>query len=184
MSLKDARTEAIRLLSGDQRPAASSNPKQAIEAFLDYCEQRNRPRTVKDYKRLLNRHFPRSFDRTAIMGKFDGLRKTPGEQSHATAAFQVFLNWCVHNGILEHNPIAGFKNLGRIGKRDRVLTPEELHAVWDAFTDDRFGIIVRTMILTGQRKGEVPYITIDGDTATIPSERTKNKRRHEFRWGR
>ena len=35
-------------------------------------------------------------------------------------------------------------------------------------------------MLTGQRKGEIQHITLDGDLATIPSARTKNKRTHVF----
>lgn len=179
LSLKNARTKAVRLLSGDILNV-TAKPSEAISDFLEHSERHNKPRTTKDYKRLLDRHFPSSFKRQAILAKLNGLTQTPAEQSHATTAFQIFLNWCVSNGILEQNPIAGLKNQGRIKKRDRTLSLDELRAVWHALPNDRFGIIVRLLILTGQRKGEIPHITIDEHTATIPSERTKNGHRHEF----
>jgi integrase len=38
--------------------------------------------------------------------------------------------------------------------RERVLSPEELRRVWQV-ADGTFGKIVRLLILTGQRRGEI-----------------------------
>jgi len=178
LSLKEARTEALRLLNG-QSVHIPKTPETVISSFLEHCERKNKPRTVKDYRRLLKR-FPDSWDRQTILTTLQAFCATPGELSHLTTAFQVFLNWCVHNGIIEQNPIAGLRNQGKIAKRERVLSDDELKTIWNALTDDTFSNNVRLLILTGQRRGELIHITVVDDIATIPAARTKNNRDHSF----
>ncbi|MGV7221519.1 MAG: integrase arm-type DNA-binding domain-containing protein, partial [Nitrospinales bacterium] len=60
LSLSVARTEAKRLLAektlGKMR-RVSLNFEEARDLFLEACEAKNKPRTIYDYKRVLNRHF-------------------------------------------------------------------------------------------------------------------------------
>jgi len=188
ISLKDARTKAITLLGASSLSDTSNiSVSDALSDFNSLNDINKSPRTASDYKRLLNRHFPqgtlRNLRRIEILAKLEGLKEVPGERSHATTAFQVFLNWCVHNGYLEQNPIAGLRNQGRIGKRDRILTDDELKVIWGVLGDDRFDKIVRILILTGLRRGEVQYITVQNSTCTIPPQHTKNGREHTFPLG-
>lgn len=178
LSLKDARKRAVELLSGKTAPVELKNAESAISAFLEHVRRHNKPRTAKDYERHLGKHFPNSFDRQELLGRLDGLRRTPGEQSHATTTFQVFLNWCVHNGIIDRNPLADLRNQGRIKKRERVLDADELTRIWAQLGDDPFSITIRLMILTGQRKGEIPYFTLEDNLLTIDRMRTKKGRTH------
>jgi integrase len=184
ISLKDARTEAVRLLGRDVSDEPNFAISEALGSFLEYVSLNNRPRTVSDYRRLLTRHFPtgrmRELTKSNLARRLDMLKRTPAEQAHATAAFQVFLNWCVNNGYLDVNPIAGLRNQGRIRKRERVLSDDELKTIWNALGGDRFSIALRVLILTGQRRGEIAHITIDGDLAKIPASYTKNGREHVF----
>ena len=138
LSLKEARIRAVELLTNKTTPIAPKNAEGAISAFLEHVWRHNKPRTAKDYERLLAKHFPGSFDRQELLTRLDGLRQTPGEQSHATTTFQVFLNWCVNNGIIDRNPLAGLRNQGRIKKRERVLEPEELVQIWRQLGGDPF----------------------------------------------
>jgi len=187
MSLKEARTVALELLHTKDRRSSEISTSEALGDFLSHSEANNKPRTARDYKRLLNRHFPQgslqTLRRGDILNKLDGLKHVPGERSHATAAFQVFLNWCVHNGYLDINPIAGLRNQGKVQKRDRILTDEEIKAVWEHLGDDRFDRTVRILMLTGLRRGEVQHIVVNDDTATIPAEFTKNGHEHTFPLG-
>jgi integrase len=64
--------------------------------------------------------------------------------------------------------------------RERVLTREELKAIWQACPPDAYGNIVKLLILTGQRRGEIAYISLQGDEATILAKYTKNKLTHVF----
>lgn len=187
MSLKEARTRALELLKVKDRRSTEIATSEALNDFFSHAEAHNKPRTASDYKRLLNRHFPhgslQTLSRADILTKLDGLKHVPGERSHATAAFQVFLNWCVHNGYLDVNPIAGLRNQGKVNKRNRILDDEELRTVWTTLGDDRFSNIVRILILTGLRRGEVQHIVVDGDWTTIPGEFTKNGHEHTFPLG-
>ncbi len=179
LSLKNARTKAIAILQPLAPKNATIEPLEALRAFLFHCSVKNKPRTVKDYTRLLKR-FPDSWDKQTILTTLQAFRSTPGELSHLTTAFQVFLNWCVHNGYIEQNPIAGLRNQGKINKRDRVLSEKELKAIWNSLSEDRFSTIVKLLIITGQRKGELVHISISDNIATIPAEYTKNGLLHTF----
>ena len=112
--LSDARTEAKRLIAehtlGRTRP--STVPfDEAKGRFLASCERRNKPRTVRDYRRLLNRHF--RFSKTPltevsaqeIMSRINRLGETPHEQNHAFVAARVFFRWAVHNHFIDRSPL-------------------------------------------------------------------------------
>jgi integrase len=69
--------------------------------------------------------------------------------------------------------------------RERVLSLEELGAVWRAAPDvnPTFGAILRLLILTGCRKSEIAglrwsEVDLDETVIRLPGSRTKNKRPH------
>ena len=87
-------------------------------------------------------------------------------------------------GLVETSPVMGTKPETREVSRDRVLSDEELRAVWKQAGDGDYGAIVRLLILTGQRRDEVgamrwPEVDLDKALWTIPAERTKNRRAHD-----
>jgi integrase len=62
-----------------------------------------------------------------------------------------------------------------------VLSVEELRAIWRATDDSAFGTIVRLLILTAQRRGEVSGMCreeIKDGIWTIPAARSKNGKAH------
>ncbi|MER2196078.1 tyrosine-type recombinase/integrase [Methylobacterium brachiatum] len=105
--------------------------------------------------------------------------------NQARAALSKFYNWAIASGLAEKNPVAGTDKLGRQVHRDRVLKGDELKAIWGACAgDDDFSLIVRLLILLGQRRDEVARMRweeIDFVDATwsLPGERTKNGLPHE-----
>jgi integrase len=74
------------------------------------------------------------------------------------------------------------KTPGKINKRERVLSYDELKSIWAAAKTMReFGSIMHLCILTGQRRGELSKLSslhIQQSTLSIPSTLTKNKREH------
>jgi len=67
------------------------------------------------------------------------------------------------------------------GPRERVLSDDELRKIWLACEDDDYDRIIRLLILTGCRRGEVGdmrWSEIGGGKWTIPSARSKNGRAH------
>jgi integrase len=87
--------------------------------------------------------------------------------------------WAIGKDLLVENPFAGLK-LAAVASRERVLSDEELVAVWGATRGPGvYNAIVRMLILTGQRREEVAGMTWgeiapDLSTWTIPAGRTKN----------
>lgn len=70
-------------------------------------EQRNKPGTVKEYARLLRRHFLAAFERrplgeitTRDVSKIlDDLVNAPSECFHATVAVKIFFRWAAQRGL-------------------------------------------------------------------------------------
>jgi integrase len=103
--------------------------------------------------------------------------------SRARAHLSAFYTWCMKNGHCDLNPVIATVN-PKIGpSRERVLDDRELAAVWKACPDSEYGKIIKLMLLTGCRRGEIgglkwSEIDLDGGTITLPPERTKNGRQH------
>lgn len=184
LSLKAARAKAMMYINHADRYAVSYKSDLLIEEFLQEVKNRLKPRTHADYKRILEKHFPKTdiqtVDRSYLRNVMKRFTHRPGELFHITAVFKTFLNWCVQQDYIEFNPIAGLRNTGRVNSRERVLDDQELSSIWHSLPDDDFGTYVRLMILTGQRKGEIPYIEIADDVAHIDGTYTKNSRSHSF----
>lgn len=201
VTLAAARVEAKRILAervlGKHR-APSIAFGSAFEAFLAAAAQRNRARTVADYRRLLTRHFlptlkhrqlgditPQELSRLV-----DRVAEAPGEQNHAFTAARVFFRWAVRKHYLVHSPFEGQQLPNRTAMRERVLTDPELAAVFHGAlkVGHPFGTIVMLLILTGQRRGEITslrweWIDQAKRTITLPAAITKNNRTHTLPYG-
>jgi integrase len=99
------------------------------------------------------------------------------------AALSKFFNWLASRDVIVASPCAGVTRPSKEEPRDRILSDDELKAVWLAAGELGYPAepFVRMMILTGQRRGEVAGMgrgEIDGDVWTLPPERTKNNSRH------
>lgn len=96
-------------------------------------------------------------------------------------------NFAVEKDILERTPFTGVKVPVKVESRDRVLTEEEIRKLLTtelpkAAMSDEVKRIIRFLLLTGQRVGEVCGIhadEIDGHWWTIPAVRAKNGQAHK-----
>ena len=91
-----------------------------------------------------------------------------------------FFAWSIGAGMLEHNPVTG-TNRNDERARDRTLAPAELRLIWNALGDDHYGAILKLLVLTGQRAGEIAglrWSEVKGAQIELPKERTKNARQH------
>jgi len=194
LPLAKARIEARRLLAektlGKIRPVHTAFDDAKAE-FLEACARKNRARTVEDYRRLLNRHFP--YERTSVgsIGGRDILRRlaklagTPSEQHHAFTAARAFFRWCVRQEIIERNPMEKMEVPSNGASRDRILSDDELAAIYSTARTGSSPLhrIIALLILTGQRRGEIAHIEWDWfnrktATLTFPARITKNRREH------
>ena len=101
-----------------------------------------------------------------------------------TAAYgRACYQWAIKRGSLASNPFQDLP-LAPVAKRERVLTDDELRAIWEATVGPgSFNAIVRMLMLTGQRREEVTGMTWDEiapdlSTWTIPASRAKNGAAH------
>jgi integrase len=115
-------------------------------------------------------------------------RGAPTEAARAFEDLRAMLRWAVARGDLDHNPIDGMRKPPSAKPRERVLTDDEIRALWLSLptalakspTCQR---IIRLCLLTGQRVGEVAGMRrgeLDFKTRTwsLPGTRTKNGHGH------
>jgi integrase len=123
--------------------------------------------------------------RATVVRVLDGLARD-GKRAMAsrTAAYgRACYHWAVKRGSLASNPFQDLP-LAPTPKRERVLTDDELRAVWEATSGPGpFNAIVRTLILTGQRREEVAgmawsEVAPDLSAWTIPTGRAKTGAAH------
>lgn len=191
LSLSDARKSARRFFveAEEQTVLAPAEPiafTAARDRFLKDSAARNKPGTAAEYHRLLHRHFSydrdlHEIDRRDIMQVVTRLSRTPSEQKHAFVAIRTMMNWCVRHGFIDVSPVPPIPQATTA--RDRILTDRELVAVFNRSQDYGypFGPIVRLLIMTGQRRGEIAAIRrewLTDDLLTIPEGFAKNSREH------
>jgi integrase len=90
-----------------------------------------------------------------------------------------FFAWCTERGVVEDNPCVNIR--APAAQRSRDLTDAELTRVWRACDEVGYpyGDIVRPLILTAQRRGEVTAMAwgeldLQAATWSIPAKRTKS----------
>jgi integrase len=99
-------------------------------------------------------------------------------RSHLSAVY----SWAMAEGIAENNPVIGTNNPSAgVPARDRVLSDQELAAVWASCLDDNFGRIVKLLILLGCRREEIGAmkwneVDFDAGVLMIPAARVKNRK--------
>jgi len=195
VALQEARTEAKRRLAeytlGKHKPRAASWDT-ARDEFLAEKAARLKPRSLADYTYILNRHFKYGATKLSELSPHDlsrnieRLSKTPAEQQHAFVVVRAFIRWAHRKHYLDRNPMERMQAPHLYVPRERFLTNDELKRVWNAAGDDTFGKIVKLLVLTGQRKGEITNLTggmVGEDTITLPSWLTKNSRQHTLPLG-
>ena len=196
-----ARREARRLLgqvAAGTDPAEKRAPaptlRMAVPSYLSYAavkEKPLKPRSLAEVRRHLQGPSwaplaPRplaEIDRLAVTARLRRIAEDRGPvaATHARFALSALFKWAIGEGHVSTNPVTGTNRTAAVS-RDRVLTDNELAAVWNACGEDDYGRIVRLLLLTGQRRDEVggmrwAELSPDG-LWTIPSARTKNSREH------
>jgi integrase len=180
--------EAVRASS----PATNETTVQHVaEDFIRLHVSKLRPTTQLQFRGLLGREIiPRigtkpitEITKRDIIEILDDLNDRPVTGNRLLSVTKRLFSWCIERDIITSSPLNGLKQPYSETARDRVLSDDELASVWRAAAKLGFpnGDFVRTLILTGQRRGEVAGMTwaeIDFDQAswTIPPERAKNGR--------
>ena len=207
MTLSDARqraSAALNQVADGRDPAVEKQRARAeyhsklFETLVDDFIQnyaKKRTRNWAETERLLKREFIplwkkwpiHTISRRDVTKALNSLvdRGAPSVANHGLAAICKMLNWAIEQDLIDRSPCFGVKAPARIVSRDRVLSEGDLIKVWLAAErmGYPYGAIVRLLILTAQRPGEVSgmrWSELDLVKAQwlIPKERTKPGREH------
>jgi integrase len=200
-NLKDMRLEASRILAKarlgtdvvrDAKAASAQAPLLLGDLVPKYLAAHRldvRPKSHGEAKRYLERHWKplhgrvlKAITRQDVVVIIDGLEHKVAAD-RARVALSGFYGWAIDRGYCEANPTMNIRARAQRGARTRVLTEEELVAVWNACGADDHGAIVKLLILTGQRRSEIgdlrwTEIDISKRQFELAGHRTKNGRPH------
>ena len=117
---------------------------------------------------------------TAIPGRAPRRRGSSGaREREMIIALSGMFKWLLKRDLVTNLPTIVLERPPS-GQRDRVLTSDELRRLWAACDDGPFGRVVKILMLTGQRTGEVAgmrWSDLTDDTWTIPADRPGRSRR-------
>jgi integrase len=161
------------------REYLDARAKDMKPGSLDQCT-----RHLLKYLKPLHRLAIGKIDRATIAVELRAIAKKSGavQADRARSTLSAMFGWCVGEGLLEANPVFGTNKQSKAKSRERVLTDDELVAVWTSAPDSEFGRIVKLLMLTGQRRDEIAslrWAEIVDDGIALPAERTKNSRPHD-----
>ena len=203
ISLAQAR-EAWRIARQDvaagKDPALSKNCGAGDDTFEVVAREwlkrdQSKNKSVREVERVLVRelmpawgHRPvAEITRRDIRDLIDGIadRGAPIMALRVHAYVHRFFRWCVGRDIIESNPATDLPKPASETKRDRVLSDDELIAVWNAAGKIGwpFGDAIRLLILTGARReeiGQLKWSEVKGDTLELEGARTKNAKPHSI----
>jgi integrase len=164
-----------------------------IEQFLAAKERQLRPRSFFEVKRYLTGGYFKplhgmpidTVTRHDVSARVVAIARESGDPTAARAkgALSNFFVWARRMGLCEQNPTIDSAEPKPSPPRERVLSDNELRAVWHACGDDEYGKIIRLLILTGCRRAEIgdmawSEIDLEAATFTVPARRSKNGRAH------
>ncbi len=205
MSLVEARAKASEILS---KARAGEDPRgdrddgtsfaEAIDRWFA-AELKGRLRSADEIHRAVKRHAVEAWGRRPIetITKEDvhALLDTLVAEGLIGAArglrrhLVTFFGWAVERGLIETSPAARLKrrDLAPNKNAGRSLTNDEIKRLWKATGDDGlgypFGALIRSLLLTGQRRSEWgnaswPEIDLGKARLEIPAARYKTGRDH------
>ena len=176
-----------------KRVRAARSFRAVVEAYLAAKRPELRPISYRITKLYLTGSYFRPLHAIGIaeIGHADIAARisavTREHSSHTAAAarraLSALFRWAMEEGWITSNPVVGTRRPTEVTPRDRVLTPSELGAIWNALGDDDHGRILRLLMLLGARRQEIggmrwSEIDLDAGTWALPRERSKNHRAH------
>jgi integrase len=201
ISPADARAMATKLYArtrlgedpAAEKAKAVADQADTFERMADlYLERRRgelRPRSFLEVRRHLLIHSKplhplplAEIDRRRIAQLLAGLgeKNGPVAANLVRASLSAFFSFMMREGIASANPITDTNKFDVAASRERVLSDEELKAIWVAAdTAGQYGAIVKLLALTACRREEIgrltwPEIDLDAALISLPGTRTKN----------
>ena len=187
-------------LGGDPQVDKQRTRAQAHETLADcigkylfnYAERNLSPRTLTEVRRSLNKNWKplhqigiHQITRSMVAGRLGEIAEESGPfaANRARAYLSGLFSWSVEQGLTNENPVSGTGRPAKEISRDRVLSDEEIRLIWDHSGAGQYGLIVKLLLLTGQRREEVAgmqwnELDFTSENWLIGASRTKNGRKH------
>ena len=193
----DPKIEAAKEQAANQRAQAMSFAHVADEFLTRHADKLAK---AAEARRIIKSEFVRRWGArpvTDIMPEEVAsavraiAKRAPAQAHNSLGYLRRMYSWAIgtHEFGITSSPVERLKPADLIGKRvirERVLTDDELRAVWNAAEQDGypFGAIVKMLILTGQRLNEIAAtkwseIDLANAMISIPATRMKGNRAHE-----
>lgn len=187
--VREAAREKRRQNRKGADPFGADTLRAVVATYLAEIAPHRKPRTLVETTRHLTKdwaplHPKRLMEITAddVDGRLDEIeaKSGPVARNRARAALRALFQ--AKRRMAPINP-ADLTDKRREHARDRVLSLEELRAVWKAAGDGDHGAIVRLLMLTGQRREEVgglrwSELDLEGAMWSLPGDRPKNGKPH------
>jgi len=214
-TLADARKrarEALYEVAVGKDPAADKHDALHAETFADlakeYMERHGKfKRSWREDQRMLygsphkkrtgkRPHVPivrrwgamkvREITRRHVRDVLDDIAtRAPIQANRVLAVVRKMFNFAIERDWLDVNPCVMIKRVVKEQARDRVLTEDEIRAVWSALDQEQpmMAGLIRLRLLTAQRGGELhgarwEEFDLVGGWWTIPASRAKNRLSH------
>ncbi len=196
---RDRAGAALCQVTDGEDPAGLKQAEKRAETFAelaaDYIERyaRKRKRTWRVDERTLKRDVlpaigsrkVKDVERADVRRLLHGVaaRGATIQANRTHALVSKIFNWAIAEDLATVNPARGIEKSGVERQRDRVLSDDEIRAVWTACDQEPsvFGTAIKLRLLTAQRSGEISRMRwqdIDGDWWTIPAKHAKNGLAH------
>jgi integrase len=178
----------------DRRDKDRNTMRALVDEYLAARRPELRPKSFTEMERYLRGGYFKPLHNMPIdqITRHDVARRIVAigrESGNATAreargALSTFFVWCLRMGLCEQNPVINAVKPAETKPRERVLSDDELAAIWNACSGDgEYGKIIRLLILTGCRRAEIgdmrwTEMPPDLSSFTISASRSKNHRPH------
>lgn len=133
------------------------------------------------------RHYKAStISRRDVLGVLDEFvaRGSSIQGNRALAVIRKMYNWGIQRDIVQMNPCHLIPNPGREQKRERVLSDDEIRAIWKLLQKEpkQNAVYLKLLLLTAQRPGEVATmkwseIDLNAGWWTLPDSKNRHSHR-------
>ncbi len=174
-----------------EREAVTLSVESVIDEFIQkFCVEQKENKGVDETRRVFDIDvIPfwggrdiRSIAKSDVIELRDKVfeRGSPVQSNRFLSQMNTFLGWCSSEDKIDFNVAREVKKRGRETRRERVLSDDELKAIWIACEKLPlpFGQYVRTLTLTAARRSEIANLERDEIMASacllaLPKEKTK-----------
>ncbi len=200
LSLVDARDRAREILaavaSGEdpQAEGKAATFAELADMYLELHAKREKQRWREDERIIRVDLLPhwrhreaKDIGRRDVIEILDGIvrRGSPTMQNRTKVLISTIYNFGIGCDVVDHNPCRSVPMPGKERRRDRVLSEEEIRAIWHALNQEEpiMAATFKMRLLTAQRGNIVlsmRWEQVNGEWWTFPAEMAMNGHAHRF----